>query len=43
MSEEAKAALKAVSRALDGNPDAETIFGCQIILETLAKAQEAPR
>jgi len=34
--EEISAALKATSRLLDGIPDTETVYGVQIILETLA-------
>ena len=34
------AALMVVSKALDGSPSPETVYGCQIILETLAKALE---
>jgi hypothetical protein len=42
MSEELRSALKAISRALDGTPDTETIYGCQVLLEALAGAPERP-
>lgn len=40
MNQELSAALKAISRALDGAPDRDVIFGCQVILETLCDADK---
>jgi hypothetical protein len=39
--DEVAAALKAISKALDGSPTGETVYGCQILLESLAAAQVA--
>lgn len=41
MNSEIAAALNAISRALDGSPSPDTIYGVQIILECIASKMEA--